>query len=74
MRLRTVAQALARYLRGSAMATQAQIVELAAAAERSGDARPAVKTCMSCGAPMPGEELLNRTLTLTRTRTPSPAP
>ena len=65
MRLRTVAQALARYLRGSAMTTQAQIVDLAAAAERSGDARPAVKACMSCGAPMPGEELLHRTLTPT---------
>ena len=59
VRLRTVAQALARYLRGSAMATQAQIVDLAAAAERSGDAHSKVKTCMSCGAPMPGEELLN---------------
>jgi hypothetical protein len=53
VRLRTVAQALARYLRGSAMATQTQIIDVAAAAERSGDAHSKVKTCMSNPNPNP---------------------
>ena len=58
-KLQQVAQALARYLRGSAMATQKQLLELALKAERGEAAANSVAFCMSCGAPMPGEMLVN---------------
>jgi hypothetical protein len=58
-KLQQVAQALARYLRGSAMATQKQLLEQALKAGRGEAAANSVAFCMSCGAPMPGEVLVN---------------